>query len=142
MKSIILIILILLFFTFCNEKQVSEPASQTPHELWLSHNIHNYSVYQWRSCFCPDAGKLVKVTVKSDTLYSVIRISDNSPVSYPFYYSIDSLFGIINNSVDDSLVIEYNSKYGFPKFLDINPQLHPVDGGVLYETSNLVIQQN
>jgi len=47
------------------------------------------------------------------------------------------LFGIIKNPNGDSLVVRYNSIYGFPEYLDINPQQHPVDGGALYETSNL-----
>jgi hypothetical protein len=70
----------------------------------------------------------------------MVRISDNTKVISPYYFTIDSLFGIINNSKNDSLVIKYNSIYGYPEYLDINPQLHPVDGGVLYETSNLNIQ--
>ena len=82
----------------------------------------------------------MKITVRSDTIYSVRRVSDNSKVVHPYYFSVDSLFGIFRNSEDDSLVIRYNLKYGFPEYLDINPQLHPIDGGVLYETSNLIIQ--
>lgn len=81
----------------------------------------------------------MRVTVRSDTISSVIRISDTSVVAYPFYFTVDSLFGIIRNSKTDSLVIRYNKQYGYPEYLDINPQLHPVDGGVLYKTSNLQI---
>ena len=90
-------------------------------------------------CFCLNAGELVHITVRSDTISSVIKISDTSIVTYPIYFTVDSLFGIIRNSKFDSLVIRYNKKYGYPEYLDINPQLHPVDGGVLYETSNLQI---
>ena len=140
MKNIFLFIFVFLILTSCKEKSISNSTNQDPYELWQSNNIHNYSVYQKRSCFCPDAGQLMKITVRSDTVYSVTRVSDNDKVVHPYYFSIDSLFEIIRNSVDDSLVIKYNSKYGFPEYLDINPQLHPVDGGVLYETSNLIIQ--
>jgi len=124
----------------CKEEQVSEADPKTPYELWLSQNLHNYSIEQSRYCFCPDAGELVRIYVSSDTISSVIRVSDNSIVENPYYFTVDSLFGIIRNSQNDSLVIRYNSQYGFPEFLDINPQFHPIDGGVLYETSNLQIQ--
>ena len=140
MKNILLLIFVFIFLTSCNEESVSNSVYEDSYELWRSYNIHNYSVYQKRSCFCPDAGQLMKITVRSDTIYSVKRVSDNSKVVHPYYSPIDSLFGIIRNSADDSLVIRYNLKYGFPEYLDINPQLHPVDGGVLYETSNLIIQ--
>jgi hypothetical protein len=79
----------------------------------------------------------MQITVRSDTVDQVIRVSNTSAVTYPFYLTIDSLFGIIRNSRTDSLVIRYNNQYGYPEYLDVNPQLHPVDGGFLYETSNL-----
>lgn len=80
------------------------------------------------------------VTVVADTVQSVMRLSDSLKLPYPdytWYHSVDSLFGIIQYSQNDSLVITYDAQYGFPNFLDINPQDHPVDGGVLIETSNL-----
>ena len=140
MVRVFLYFLILLFFTSCNKEQVAEPDTKTSYELWRSKNLHNYSIDQIRSCFCPDAGQSVRITVRSDTIFSIIKISDNHIITSPIYFTVDSLFGIINNSENDSLVVKYNTDYGFPEFLDINPQWHPVDGGVLYETSNLQIQ--
>ena len=85
----------------------------------------------------PNAGELVRITVRADTIFNVVKISDNSLIKTSVYFTVDSLFGIIKNAGNDSLVIRYNEMYGYPEFLDINPQWHPVDGGVLYETSNL-----
>ena len=135
-----LLFFILLFFTSCTKEQVSEPDTKTPYELWRSKNLHNYSIDQIRSCFCPESGQSMRITVRSDTIFSIINISDNSTITSSYYFTVDSLFGLISNSENDSLVIRYNDIYGFPEFLDINPQWHPVDGGVLYETSNLQIQ--
>ena len=84
----------------------------------------------------------MRITIRSDSLAQVKRLSDSPVLSYPgytWYLTVDSLFGIIRNSKTDSLVISYNSRYGYPERLDITPQLHPVDGGVLYETSNLQV---
>ena len=132
---------LLLLLPGCTD-QGSQPLPPDPYELWISFNIHNYSMDQVRICFCPEAGQTMRVSVRADTVTSVTRLSDGSAVSFPmstYYLSVDSLFGIIRNSKTDSLVVTYNKLYGYPETLDINPQLHPVDGGVLYRTSNLQI---
>jgi hypothetical protein len=139
MKNIILLGIFIVCCAACKKEETSQPVQQTPYELWRSQNLHNYSVDQSRSCFCPHRGELLRITVRSDTIADVIRISDNSIVSYPYYVSIDSLFGIIQYSKTDSLVIRYNAQYGYPEFLDVDPQLHPIDGGFLLETSNLKV---
>ena len=139
MKIIYLFGFFVLCHLACNKEQVSQPQQLTPYEQWHTLNLHNYTIDQSRSCFCPHAGELVHITIRSETIASVIRISDLSIVTNPAYISIDSLFGIIRNSKTDSLVIRYNTQYGYPEYLDVNPQLHPLDGGYLYETSNLQV---
>ena len=139
MRMIFLIVI--LSFTLISCEDLNDiPFSSSSYELWRSYNIHDYTIEQVRSCFCIDAGEKVKVTVRSDSVYLVIRLSDSAIIPYPtskLYLSVDSLFGVIQNSKGDSLVVTYDSKYGYPNKLDINPQLHPVDGGVMYETYNL-----
>jgi hypothetical protein len=139
MRIKILIVIVSCILFSC-EELTNIPYSATSYELWRSYNIHDYTIEQVRYCFCPDAGEKVKVTVRSDSVYAVMRLSDSAIIPYPtskLYLSVDSLFGVIQNSKGDSLVVTYDSKYGYPNKLDINPQLHPVDGGVMYETSNL-----
>ena len=85
---------------------------------------------------------MMRITVRSDTVVSVRKLIDSSLVTFPnsaWYLTVDSLFSIIRNTKGDSLVITYNLNYGYPEKLDINPQQHPFDGGVLYQTSNLQI---
>ena len=137
MKTIILFGILLICCSACKKEQSSQPPQLTPYEKWQSRTFHDYTIDQKRSCFCPHAGELVRITVRSDSVAQVIRISDTAVVTYPLYLTIDSLFAIIWNSRSDSLVIRYNDQYGYPEYLDVNPQLHPVDGGFLYETSNL-----
>ena len=79
----------------------------------------------------------MRITVYADTIYRVMRLSDSIGVTYPFYLPVDSLFSIIRNNKNDSLVVRYNAQYGYPEYLDVNPQQHPVDGGFTYESSNL-----
>ena len=141
MRVLLAIICISICFVSCNEENTTQPVAD-PYDRWKSFNIHNYTIDQTVHCFCEKSGQTVQLTIISDTIASAIRISDsvNLPYSiYSEYQSIESLFAQIKNSKDskDSLVVQYNEKYGFPEILDINPHLHPIDGGVLYETVNL-----
>ena len=84
----------------------------------------------------------MRITVRADTVARVVRLSDSTQLSSSAsrqYLAVDSLFGLIRHPHADSLVVVYNSYYGYPERLDIDPQLHPVDGGVKYETSNLQV---
>lgn len=143
--KIILAILILTFVLLSCNGNINEPISLTPYEQWRSLNIHNYSIEQARFCFCPNGSVKMKVIIRADTVFSVAKVSDGTLIPYPAsrpYLTIDSIFSIIQNSKFDSLVIDYDPQYGYPSKLDINPQLHPVDGGILYQTSNLQVINN
>ena len=137
MTKVFVFLIVLLSCLSCKKESVTEVPPQTPYELWRSKNLHDYTIDQVRACFCPDGGEVVRITVRSDTISVINKISDASVVTSPYYFTIDSLFGMIKYGNYDSLVIRYNSIYGYPEYLDINPQWHPVDGGMLYETSNL-----
>jgi hypothetical protein len=139
---VLIIIFLILCLSSCKDP-VTETPPPVPYDRWHSYNIHNYTMDQVRSCYCTNMGEKMRITVRSDTIALVMRLSDSVVMQYPIpslYRSIDSMFSIIRTSTNDSLVITYNSEYGYPERLDINPQLHPVDGGILFETSNLQIQ--
>lgn len=140
MKIFLLIVFTGLCFVSCKESQIPEPGTEGAYDLWKSKNIHNYSIEQVRMCFCNDAGERVRITVRSGIIKSIVRISDGQEVTGGYYHSVDSLFELIKNSEKDSLEVKFNKDYGYPEYLDINPQLHPVDGGVLYTTANLHVE--
>jgi hypothetical protein len=132
---------ICLFFLGCSDHG-SPLLPPDPFEVWTSYECHNYTIDQSRICFCPLGGRTMRITVRADTIASVVNLSDHSLVPLPFaayYLTVDSMFGIIHQGGTDSLMVTYDETYGYPETLDINPQLHPVDGGVLYITSNLHI---
>jgi hypothetical protein len=138
MKDSFCIALLLLTLVSCNDRG-SDPMPNA-YERWRSYGLHDYAIDQIRVCYCVDGGQAMIVTVRADSVASVLRLSDGTQLSQTasrFYLTVDSLFGIIRYAHGDSLVIQYNPQYGYPERLDINPQLHPVDGGMLYETSNL-----
>ena len=139
MKYILLSAMLIGILLSCKKEQSIQPIARNPFELWHSLDLHDYTIDQSRSCECLHGGELMRVTVRSDTIASVIRLSDTTLTTYPYFLTVDSLFGIIRNSVADSVVIRYNAQSGYPEYLDVDPQLHPVDGGFLYVTSNLQI---
>jgi hypothetical protein len=141
MKSWKYIVLLLFVAVACKKETSTEPLSD-PFERWRSFGIHNYTIDQVRTCFCPNASIPMRLTVRSDTVFSVTRISDGTAITFSEsqpYWSVEKLFANIK-SLQDSMVIRYNDKYGYPEYLDINPAGHPVDAGALYQTSNLQIQ--
>jgi hypothetical protein len=123
----------------CKKEQISQPVQKTPFEQWRSLHLRNYTMDQRVMCFCLAGGRLVRITVHSDTIANVINTFNSSTVTYPNYRTIDDLFGIIKDHSFDSVIVRYNTQYGYPEYLDIDPQLHPVDSGILFETSNLKI---
>lgn len=139
MRLIWLAALLTTFSPACRETKTLQPGPLTPFEQWQSLNLHNYTIDQQRSCYCPYAGELMRVTVRADTVARVLRISDSTVVVSPVCISVGSLFEIVRNCQCDSLVVRYHAQYGYPEYLDVDPQLHPVDGGYLYTTSNLRI---
>jgi Family of unknown function (DUF6174) len=140
MKYHLIIMILLAISSGCHREQSTQPIQQSPYGLWKSYNVHSYTIDQVCMCYCINAGQTVRITVQADTIAQVLKLSDTSIIANPsptLYLTIDSLFGIIQNGKNDSIVVQYNAQYGYPESLDINPQRHPVDGGVLYMTSNL-----
>jgi len=134
--------LITLFFLLlgCQDTGTSPVSSLPAYEKWISYRLQDYTIDQRRVCFCIEGGQMMRLVVRSGAIVSVTRLSDGMPLdstASSWYLTVDSLFSIIQHPRQDSLVVQYNAQYGYPEVLDVNPQLHPVDGGVRYETSNL-----
>jgi hypothetical protein len=140
MRLLLCLIIAAIFIPACDS--IAPDNATGAYDIWRAAGIHNYTVDQMRSCFCPEGGETIRITVRSDSIISVVRIADNSEVPLPLrsaYLTIDSLFGIIRSPHNDSIAVLYNPRLGYPERLDVNPQLHPVDGGFLIVTSNLRI---
>jgi hypothetical protein len=133
LSPVILAILLL----SCNH--ATKPAYQYPYEQWRSLNLHDYTIDQSRECYCIGAGVTVRLTVRADTIANVTKLSGTDTMFSQYYCTVDSLFAFIRRVSPDSLVVKYNSQYGYPEHLDLYPQMHPVDGGEVYETSNLQV---
>ena len=139
MRKIMAIGFIVLCISSCKE-QPTEVLPPDHYARWKHYAYHDYTFDQTRTCYCIHGGEAMRVTVRSDTVSLVMRISDSSILSSSesrAYLTLDSLFGLIHAAKYDSVIINYNATYGFPEKLDIDPQAHAWDGGVLYESGNL-----
>lgn len=142
---LLLLIIVLFIAAGCKKEHPVEPVQTDPlsfYTKWNSYGYHNYTIDQIRQCYCINGAEKMKVVVRNDTLMSVTRLSDNKVLSFSearWYLPVDSLFKKVLNPGKDSIVVSFNQEYGYPDNVDINPQLHPMDGGVQYITSNLRI---
>lgn len=139
---LILLLIPLFIAAGCSKEQVVQSEDRDSFVKWSSYGYHNYTIDQVRQCYCVYGADAMRVVVRDDTVMSVTRLSDNKELSYSeakLYMPVDLLFKKVLNPGQDSIVVSFNSEYGYPEKVDINPQLHPVDGGVLYLTSNLRI---
>jgi hypothetical protein len=96
-----LVPIILLFLSFGCEELTNTTDYSTHYMQWQSQNIHHYTIEQVRYCFCPDGGQKVQITVRNDSVYSVLRLADSMIIPYPNsarYLTIDSLFAFIENN--------------------------------------------
>jgi hypothetical protein len=133
---------IVLIVVGCSDRGTEPPSWSKPYEQWKSNNIADYTINQTRICECLSGGQTMKVAVRSGVITSVTRLSDTALMSPPIsnvYLTVDSLFAIIRSHNPDSIAVRYNSQYGYPDRLVINPQGLPFDAGVIYETSSLVV---
>jgi hypothetical protein len=71
MKNIILLGIFIVCCAACKKEETSQPVPQTPYAQWRSQNLHDYTVDQSRTCFCPHGSELVRITVRSDTIAGV-----------------------------------------------------------------------
>ena len=78
MRISALLILIFFLFVSCTSDTITGYQVDAFYRIWKNQNIHNYTIDQVKSCFCIDAGSSVRLTVRADTIYSVMRLSDNS----------------------------------------------------------------
>lgn len=124
-------------FSSCSKAGITQPDFQTAYQKWQFNSPSNYTIVQELQCFCGDAMQPMLVTVQADTIASVMRISDSTMVLNSGCLTIDSLFSIIQNPKGDSVTATYNTVYGYPEDVQVNPQLIPSDGGIRYLTSNL-----
>ena len=92
---------------------------------WRSQGIADYRFDFRRICFCaPPFTDPVRVTVRRGAIVAVERVSDAAPQDPAFYYTIEGLFSVLEEAIDqdaNQLTASYDSALGYPTSAYIDP---------------------
>jgi hypothetical protein len=121
MKSKNIVLLPLLVFFGCSKNDNSTNANQS----------FDYSIEQSRSCFCPDAGKEIKLFVAGDTIADAIWLSSNTHATYNEWQRYRTIKGLYNeierwdSSSTFQLSVTYDAVYHYPSHVSFTakPQI-------------------
>ena len=90
-------------------------------------------------CFCgADLHRPVTVFVRNGAVYDATYADDGRPVptAYLQYYrTIDGLFEIIGDAINrraDFIDVDYDSRYGYPRFADIDYERRTADDEIYF----------
>ena len=90
-------------------------------------------------CFCgADLDRPVTVVVRNGAVYDAFYVDDGRPVptAYLQYYrTIDGLFEVIGDAINrraDYIDVEYDSRYGYPRFADIDYERRTTDDEIYF----------
>ncbi len=109
---------------------------------WQRQGFDTYEYDLTVGCFCVFRGP-AHVTVRADTVFSVIAVATGAPVDPNFrfaYQTIDDLFDVIEEARKrpaDRLEVTYDETLGFPSFLYIDYDFGLADEEISYEAANV-----
>lgn len=108
---------------------------------WRSQNIEDYRYVFQRSCFCgPEAREPALVNVRRGAIVSVEHVATGAPQDPVFYYTIEGLFDLLEDSIDQgaaSLNVTYDSALGYPTSAFIDRSEMIADEELGFQTSSM-----
>ncbi|HEY3393295.1 MAG TPA: DUF6174 domain-containing protein [Lacipirellulaceae bacterium] len=103
---------------------LDQPELDANRALWDSHNITNYDFQAQVECFCPpDLVRPAVVSVRMDSIASVVDAQTFEPRNPADYLTIDAMFDRLQQALNsDDLVIDaqFDSTLGHPSFFRID----------------------
>lgn len=144
LKKLWLLITISLTIIGCKDNLSSPDYSliNNPRERWQAYRLTAYTIEQQRQCFCPFRGNKVTLKISNDNVIEAKYTDDNNDVNedeIKIYRTVNQLFDFIDtlkvNHVD-SLYVEYDSTYGYPKRIFIDQIKYAVDDELTIITNN------
>ena len=121
------------------EKRPAARSRCCAHAKWEQANIKNYEYHLRVLCFCPPNVTFpVIIKVQNGVNLSVEYAQEPKEVTNDFFKpldTIDKLFDIVQKSIDDevdSLVVEYDATYGYPKSITIDRIEQAIDDEIAY----------
>lgn len=146
----IITVLLLIIFSSCNsDDDVTEKQREfnQAQKLWQSNQIENYIWNERLSCFC--AGVLEWDLYVKDNLKEKVEFDETNLPQGQTYddilkkaKTVDETFDFIENLLTKdlaSLIIEYDSQYGFPTEINIDYDFQIADDEIAYLYSDFSI---
>ena len=133
---------VLAFSLICALGACSDDPGDSPEQRDLSQALESWSIdtpdhYQYvarRSCEClPEVGMPIIVEVQNGAVVSAVYEADLMPVSAEvlgLQYTIDDLFGVIQDAVDEGayrIDVTYNGDRGYPETIGIDYEMNIAD---------------
>jgi len=125
------------------------PYTETKQQLlqaktkWQQQANRHYIYTLQRSCFCPpESRKPMRIRVKENSIVQVLLVPENitKPVSYRGALSVDSLFNLIQNAINNnaaSIKVRYDTQYGYPTSITIDQDVRIADEEIYYKASGM-----
>lgn len=146
MKKLIIVFAIVFTAIFCScvdkATGIDDDLLETNYLKWKSLGINDYSIVQSQMCFCLYGGVRAIIQVRNN---QIVSIQDSAGVTvikqeyWQYYKTIDQLFETINRATGNkpnSITIEYDKEYGFPKNFFVDPIQLAADDEYGYATSS------
>lgn len=121
---------------------------QSARTKWGSNSEQYYTIESQRICFClAEMNALMKINVLDNSVLSATDISSGDVISKEIQkeiQTVDSLFTLIENAIEDGVSIEviYNEEFGYPEMTKIDVEKIAADGGLQIELSNLELKDS
>jgi Family of unknown function (DUF6174) len=108
---------------------------------WEAYHINDYAFLQSRTCFCVDGGRNFLVTVRSGVIVQIVDPTTGFSLEadrWGDFKTIPELFALIH-SIDPATVasiqVSYDSRYGYPLRVFVDPSVMIADEEYGFETS-------
>ena len=100
--------------------------------LWKQARMSDYSYEYNVLCECSDNfGQPVRVSVTNGQARSVVYAESGAHVGSPHYHTVNSLFDLIQDAIDDEadlVTVSYDGEFGYPTNIEIDYSSNSVDG--------------
>lgn len=145
-RSLLVLLAAALFLAACSPASALEQNRQK----WADQQISHYRFELSIGCFCPFRSQMPLTIEVQDGKIVSIETADGSPInegSRPTFEeagTLENLFMIIEKAQEsgaDELTVEYDSTYGFPSQISIDPIKTAVDEEISYLVENFQVLQ-
>ncbi len=117
-------------------------------QRWESQDIQDYNLRQRNLCFCgPEVNRLTEIDVRDGIAVGWRDVESGVPVDPQFqnsFRSVTRLFDLIQDAIDRdavSIIVEYQTRLGYPFDISIDYDAAVADEEVRYETTQITTFQ-